>query len=61
MTANDRGQSVANIKAIAEAELKEEQRRKSIDEMKEKLRSRKSWLNKLLPFKVVIVRRDKCQ
>lgn len=60
MTVNDRGQGIANIKAIAEAELKEEQRRQAIDEMKEKLR-RKPWLHKLLPFKVIIVRREKCQ
>lgn len=56
MTVNDRGQNIANIRAIAEAELKQEQQREAIEQMKEKLRQEK-WFHRLFPWKVVIIRR----
>lgn len=45
------------IKEQALKELKEEQFREAVDKMKEKLK-RAKWWHKLLPFKVIIIRRD---
>lgn len=51
-----RENQVANIRAIAEAELKTELHRKAVDDMKEKLRKEK-WYHRLFPWKVSIIRR----
>lgn len=57
MTVNDRGQNIANIRAMAEAELKQELMREAIDKMKESLR-RGKWYHRLFPWRVVFLRRD---
>lgn len=46
----------ATIEMLAKQELQEEANRIAIDRMKLKLKSRK-WWHKLLPFKVIIIRR----
>lgn len=52
-----RALDVANIRAIAEAELKNEIFRNAVEEMKQKLR-RVRWYHRLFPWRVVILRRD---
>ena len=47
----------AEIKKIAEAELNEEKQREEIEKIKVKLRNKKSFWHKVMPFKVVIIRR----
>lgn len=41
----------------AQRELREERRREAIDQLKEALRERRSWLDRLLPFTIEIKRR----
>lgn len=41
----------------AKQELEEEQHRQAVDEMKIHLRA-KRWWHKLLPYKLIIIRRD---
>lgn len=48
---------VQEIKEQAEKELKEEQRRHDVDSYKNKLKAKK-WWHKLLPFKIVLIRRE---
>lgn len=46
-----------SIKLQAEKELKEEEFRKAVDLMKEKLKKQK-WYHLVFPWKIVIIRRD---
>jgi hypothetical protein len=59
MTVNDRSQDIANIRAIAEAELKHELLREAVEKMKVELRQRK-WFHRIFPWKIVIIRRTVC-
>lgn len=52
-------EEIAQIRSVAEAELKAERIREAIDKCKEELR-KGTWLNRLFPWKVVIIRRTKC-
>jgi hypothetical protein len=45
------------IKAQAEAEIIEEDFRKAVDACKEKLRAKK-WYHKLMPYKIVLIKRE---
>lgn len=45
------------IKAVAIAEIREETFRLAVDACKAKLRA-KRWWHKLLPFKIVIIKRE---
>lgn len=45
------------IKEQASKELAEEAFKIAVAQHKEKLRNKKSWINKLFPFKLVIIRR----
>lgn len=44
------------IRILAQKELDQEAFREKVEEMKQKIKSRK-WWHKLLPFKILIVRR----
>lgn len=48
---------IETIKRAAESELDQERLRLAIDKYKEKLKKKK-WWHKLLPFKIIITRRD---
>lgn len=45
------------IKRQAQAELENEQFREAVESYKEKLKTKRSLLDRLLPFKILIVRR----
>ena len=45
------------LRKIAEEEVKAERDREEIEKIKKKLREHKPWWHRLLPFKIVIVRR----
>lgn len=46
-----------DIKSQAIKEIQEEDFRNAVDKMKEKMKSEK-WYHKIIPFKIVIIRRD---
>lgn len=50
--------NIEEIKKLAKEEIKEEDFRKAVDDMKVKLRAKK-WWHKLIPFKIIIIRRVK--
>lgn len=50
--------SIDEIKEMAEKEIQEENLRLAIDKCKEKIKAKKWWHN-LMPFKIVIIRRQK--
>lgn len=50
---------VKAIKAQAEKELADERFRKEVEKCKAKLRSRRTLWDKLFPFKIVILRKEK--
>jgi len=47
------------IKKQAQQEIAEEDFRKSVDDYKTKLRARRSIWDIILPFKIIIIRKDK--
>jgi len=52
--------SINDLDAISKQAIKEleaEDYRKQVDKYKEKLRSKK-WYHKLIPFKIIIIRRE---
>ena len=51
--------NIEKIKQTARDELKEEQFREAVEKYKTKLKSKKSFLDKLIPFKIIIIRKDK--
>jgi hypothetical protein len=50
---------IEQIKKQARKEIAEEDFRKAVDEYKEKLRSRRSVWDRIMPFKIIILRKDK--
>jgi len=50
---------IEKIKAEARKEIKEEDFRKAVDEYKAKLRSRKTIWDKIFPYKLMIVKKEK--
>tara|TARA_R110002020_G_scaffold182855_1_gene378685 strand:+ start:625 stop:777 length:153 start_codon:yes stop_codon:yes gene_type:complete len=49
--------NLEEIKKQAESEVKNEEFRKAVDVYKKKMRAKK-WWHKLVPFKIVILKRD---
>lgn len=47
------------VREQAKKELEEERFRKAVEDYKVKLKTKKSFLDKLFPYKILIVRKDK--
>ena len=50
---------ISKVKEQAEKELNEELFRKAVDEMKDKLRQKRSLWDKIFPYKIIFVRKEK--
>lgn len=51
--------NIEEVRAMAELEIYNEKFRSAVDDYKEKLKNKKSLFDKIFPYKILVIRKEK--